>query len=115
MMKGDFRRSIVLVQILGFIGTIVLIWVFDRDTVGDIVMSGFICVLCIVAILAIDRSFQRVNYLEGLLNFCRSCKRVEVRENWIAIDRYLAKHSDVKILHGYCPECSAKQLRETKS
>ena len=55
------------------------------------------------------RVFERMKYLEGILKLCRTCKKVHVRDEWVTIDRYLAKHSDLELAHEYCPECWAHE------
>lgn len=109
MIKENFRRNIMLVQIAGLTGSVLVIWLFDRDMKNDLVMTGIISLLALSSFVLTYWSFQRIKYLEGILRVCRSCKRVNVRDEWIAIDRYLAKHSDMNLTHEYCPDCWTRQ------
>jgi len=50
-----------------------------------------------------------VKRLQGLLPICASCKKVRDDDGyWQQIESYISEHSDAKITHGICPECSVK-------
>lgn len=109
MIKENFRRNIIVVQIAGLAGAVLVIWLFDQDVRTDLMMTIIIGILALSTTFMTYWSFRRIKYLEGILRVCRSCKRVQERNEWVAIDKYLVKHSDVELAHEYCPECWTRQ------
>jgi K+-sensing histidine kinase KdpD len=63
-------------------------------------------------------ALSEVKLLESFLSVCCQCKKIRNDDgSWQPIDSYIAAHTDTKISHGYCPECSRKVmkiLRETE-
>ena len=48
----------------------------------------------------------RIKTLKGLIPICATCKKVRNDEGiWLAIDTYIAEHSDADFTHGICPDC----------
>jgi sigma-B regulation protein RsbU (phosphoserine phosphatase) len=48
--------------------------------------------------------------LEGLLPICTYCKRIrDGREEWQAVEEYVAARTQTSFAQNLCPECSAKQ------
>jgi len=51
----------------------------------------------------------QVKKLQGMLPICASCKKVRDDDGyWQQIESYISEHSEAKITHGICPECSIK-------
>jgi len=49
--------------------------------------------------------------LRGLLPICSYCKKVrDDEEYWHDVDAYLYQHMHMKLTHGLCPSCFAKQM-----
>lgn len=45
--------------------------------------------------------------LKGMLNICASCKRVHAEsDEWIPLELYIEKYSNVSFSHGLCPDCA---------
>jgi GAF domain-containing protein len=61
-----------------------------------------------------DRTVQQlqatllnVRTLEGLLPICLSCKKIQDRAgDWQPFEYYVRTHSEAKVAHRICPECS---------
>jgi hypothetical protein len=51
--------------------------------------------------------FQRLRVLEGFIQVCAWCRKVNVNEEWISFEQYLKREHDVQSTHGICPECRA--------
>jgi hypothetical protein len=52
---------------------------------------------------------KRLNYLEGILPVCASCKKIrDETGNWQVIESYIRDRSAAEFSHGICPECAAK-------
>jgi len=48
-----------------------------------------------------------IHTLEGLLPICLSCKKIrDERGNWQPFEYYVRAHSEAKVTHKICPDCS---------
>ena len=57
-------------------------------------------------------ALSEVKLLESFLSVCCQCKKIRNGDGtWQAIDVYISEHTDTKISHGYCPECSKKVVK----
>jgi DNA-binding response OmpR family regulator len=46
--------------------------------------------------------------LSGLIPICMHCKHVRDDQNyWQTIERFLHRHTEIKLSHGVCPKCAA--------
>ena len=51
--------------------------------------------------------------LGGLVPICASCKSIRQPDgSWVAVERYVADHSDADFSHGICPECKKRLYPE---
>jgi DNA-binding response OmpR family regulator len=58
----------------------------------------------------------QVKQLAGLLPICAHCKKVRDDKNyWQEVESYIAKRTDAKFTHGYCPDCFNKALQEIEA
>jgi GAF domain-containing protein len=52
-------------------------------------------------------ALANIHTLEGLLPICLSCKKIQdQRGNWQPLEYYLRAHSEAKVTHKICPDCS---------
>ena len=51
--------------------------------------------------------FRRLRILEGFIQVCAWCRKVNLDDNWITFEQYLKREHDVQFTHGICPECRA--------
>ncbi len=52
-------------------------------------------------------ALANVRTLEGLLPICLSCKKIQdQRGNWQPFEYYVRAHSEAKVTHKICPDCS---------
>jgi hypothetical protein len=59
-------------------------------------------------------ALRHVKTLRGLLPICAWCKRIRDDHGyWTQVDAYVRAHTHADFTHGICPECMAKQLRQT--
>lgn len=55
-------------------------------------------------------TLDEVKTLSGLLPICSHCKSIrDDAGQWVAMDTYLASHSEAKVSHGICPTCIKNQ------
>ena len=58
----------------------------------------------------------QVHQLSGLLPICCVCKKVRDDQNyWQQVESYIAKRTDAKFSHGYCPDCYKKVMQELEA
>lgn len=58
---------------------------------------------------------SQVKQLSGLLPICALCKKIRDDKNtWHEVESYVGKRTRANFTHSYCPECSAKVLREAE-
>ena len=54
-----------------------------------------------------DKLLKEVKILRGLLPICSGCKRIrDEQDRWWPIDAYVREHTDAKLTHTICPDCS---------
>jgi len=52
-------------------------------------------------------ALANVRTLEGLLPICLSCKKIQDQKGtWQPFELYVRSHSEAKIAHKICPDCS---------
>ena len=57
----------------------------------------------------------QVKQLAGLLPICSHCKKVRDDQNyWQQVESYIAKRTDAKFTHSYCPDCMKIALGEAE-
>ncbi len=58
-------------------------------------------------------ALENVKTLSGLLPICARCKKIrDDKGYWNQIESYVAKRSNARFSHGYCPECAVKYFEE---
>jgi len=59
------------------------------------------------ALQALKAVLANVHTLEGLLPICLSCKKIQdQRGTWQPFEYYVRAHSEAKVTHKICPDCS---------
>ena len=60
-------------------------------------------------IIELQKAFEEVNFLSGLLPICASCKKIrDDKGYWNKIESYICSHSKVEFSHSICPDCARK-------
>ena len=60
-----------------------------------------------VALQALKAAIANIRTLEGLLPICLSCKKIRDQGgNWQPFEYYVRSHSEAKVTHKICPDCS---------
>ena len=63
--------------------------------------------------MKLRKTLAEVNFLEGLLPICTSCKKIRNDQgNWEQMEHYFQDRSSAKFSHGYCPECAKQWVQE---
>jgi hypothetical protein len=129
--KDTVSKRVIVYEIIAFTIIILLIWVDEVIDLPYLLLGAeatpinwreslfeSICILILgaVVIYFTNRMFQRMNYLEGILPVCSSCKKIrDDRNNWHEIESYIRDRSDAEFSHGICPECAARLYPEYQS
>lgn len=126
MKKITLEKKLLLVEFVGFITVIALIWIdeiFDlphhllgtektplnwSESLFETTMVSVLA--CFVALLT-RRLLKRVKSLEGLLPICSICKKIRVNEKWVPVEQYIGERSDADFSHGLCPDCLREHYR----
>ena len=59
---------------------------------------------------------SQLHQLSGLIPICAQCKKVRDDQNyWHQVEMYVAKRTDAKFSHGYCPDCLKQALNEIEN
>lgn len=57
----------------------------------------------------LQQALAEVRTLKGLLPICCSCKKIrDAKGAWSEVEAYVARMTEAKFTHGYCPECLAR-------
>lgn len=55
---------------------------------------------------------QHVAQLEGLLSICAYCKKIrDDGGQWVQVEHYISRRTQLEFSHGVCPVCKAKALQ----
>src|SRR5438093_8708457 len=55
----------------------------------------------------LEAALAKIRTLHGLLPICLSCKKIQNdRGEWQAFEYYVRTHSEAKVSHKLCPDCS---------
>ena len=55
----------------------------------------------------LQTAMSNIRTLEGLLPICLSCKKIQDKEGgWQPFEYYVRSHSEAKVTHKICPDCS---------
>jgi H+/Cl- antiporter ClcA len=60
-----------------------------------------------VVVVATLWVFRRLRMLEGFIQVCAWCRKVNLGDEWISFEQYLKREHDVKSSHSICPACRA--------
>ncbi len=64
----------------------------------------------------LEEAILHVKTLQGLLPICSRCHKIrDDQEVWQNLERYIERHSEARLSHGYCPECLEKELENGSS
>ena len=117
-------RRVLLYLGLGFIALAALLWINDAldapyhlfrgvrsaHRVEEILLEvALVLLLGGLVMTWARRTVRRVDYLERFVKLCSWCRRVQLDDEWLRIEAYLAKH-DKETSHSMCPECAERFL-----
>ena len=120
MKKEHFIKKIVLIEIIGFIGILLIVWLDEIIDIPHLIFrtsatppnypesffESFLIILLAISIIILTQTIlKRLKYLEGLLPICSFCKKIRSKDNWIPIEEYIRNRSEADFTHSICPHC----------
>ncbi|MBW1849234.1 MAG: hypothetical protein JRJ27_19375 [Deltaproteobacteria bacterium] len=63
-----------------------------------------ICIMILFAFISF-RLGKHIKYLEGLTVICENCKKIRIQNEWVPIEKWLSRETDIHFSHGLCTEC----------
>jgi len=61
----------------------------------------------------LERTQNELKTLQGFLSICCYCKKMKVTDdNWVSMDEYMSRHTDVQLSHGICPDCHPRVMKD---
>jgi len=124
-MTARAQQRVVFYLGLGFVALAALIWINEavdaphhlfravrsahrfEETLLEIAL---ILLLAVGVLTWARKTVRRVEYLENFVKLCAWCRKVELDNEWMRIEAYLARQ-DKQTSHSMCPEC-AKQFEQ---
>ncbi len=59
----------------------------------------------------LEAAQRQVRTLEGMLPICANCKKIrDDQDDWVSVETYLEKRTEVSFTHGLCPKCVTEYL-----
>lgn len=72
----------------------------------EALLESFLVLAVLVLFTSVSvRISRHIKYLEGLTVICANCKKVRIRNDWVPIEEWVKRKTDVLFSHGVCPEC----------
>ena len=120
MKKEQFIKKIILIEIIGFIGILLIVWLDEIIDIPHLIfrtsatppnypesfLESFLIILLAITIIILTQTIlKRLKYLEGLLPICSFCKKIRSKDNWIPIEEYIRNRSEADFTHSICPHC----------
>ena len=67
----------------------------------------------LIIIFTTERLLDKIQYLEGFLPVCASCKKIrDAGGSWSEMEIYIREHSDADFSHSICPACAERLYPE---
>ena len=127
MEKEQFIKRIIWIEIIGFIGIILIVWsneIFDIPHIifgtsatipnypESLFESFLIILLATIIIILTHAILVRLKYLEGLLPICSFCKKIRSDDIWVPIEEYISSRSEADFTHSICPKCMEEKYND---
>jgi hypothetical protein len=116
-------------QSFGFLAIIALCWLNSLLGLPSLVLDGrpemsdfgspvlqMLLVLAVWLLVSSStrRNLERLRHLECFLRVCAWCRRIDYKEEWMPLEKFLEQGFDTPTTHGICHECLEKQTAAIK-
>lgn len=125
------RVQFVILEITGFLLTILIIWLDELVDLPHLLFNApptpiripeawlettLILIIGIGTVSGTLWLFRRIGQLESYIVMCAWCRKIKVEdERWITIEEYLWEKDDRRITHGLCTSCKEEQIKMVHS
>lgn len=88
------------------------VWADEHVVINTLARIGTLVVV-VALVDYIQRQRREIETLRGILPICSFCKKIRGTDNqWVPIEHYIAKRSEAKFSHGFCPACGEEHYGE---
>ena len=107
--SGKKNQALALAVVLPCIRLIFhMIWAIPW-LVTDAIVNVLIRIVIFITLAYLISFAKELHILRGFLHLCAYCGRIKNDDgSWISLQEYIAKHSEVALSHGICPDCVPK-------
>src|SRR5262249_24047181 len=120
--QHTYEKVILGLELIGFGSVIALVWLDEYVDLPDRFFGALktplrpqefwlealtVLFVAIVIVAATLWVFQRLRFLEGFIQVCALCRKVNVGEEWVSFEQYLKRETDVQLSHSIYHECRA--------
>ncbi len=124
--QHNYEKVILSVELIGFGIVLAILWLDEYVDVPFRFLGALktparpqefwfeaLAVLLVAAAVVLSTLwvFRRLRVLEGLIQVCAWCRKVNIGEEWVPFEQYMKIEHDVKSTHGICPECRTSASR----
>ena len=124
--QRTYEKVILGLELLGFGAVIAVLWLDEYVDLPfrflgapktpprpqEFCFEGLmVLIVATVVVVATLWVFRRLRLLEGFIQVCAWCRKVNLGDEWISFEQYLKREHDVQSTHGICPTCRANASR----
>ena len=123
-----FSQKVIFYEITAILFIIAVIWLDEILDIPFVLLGGpatpvnwreslfesiILVIVGIIIVRTTRRLLARLDYLEGILPVCPSCKKIrDEKEFWNDIAEFAQERSKNEFTHGVCPDCFRKYSPE---
>ena len=116
-----FLAIITLCWLNSLLGLPSLIWeerIGPSDFKSPVLQMLLVLTVWLLVRSSTRRTLERLKHLEQFLHVCAWCHRIDCKNEWMSMGKFLEQGLNTTTTHGICPEClekHAESLGRTKS
>ena len=118
--QHTYEKVILGLELIGFAAMLAVLWLDEYVDVPHRLFGALqtprrpeefwfeafsLLLVAIAVVVATLWVFRRLRILEGFIQVCAWCRKVNLDDNWITFEQYLKREHDVQFTHGICPDC----------
>ena len=122
--KNRLQNLTLKLEMIGFLLAIATCWITETldppFNLGQVIIETVVVATLGATVLWVtNKLLDEIDYLEGFIVICASCKKVREGEEWVPIEKLILANSDIDLSHGLCPDCKenlyGQYLRDKKT
>lgn len=123
LIKQKILNRIILYEIIGIVIIILTSWItavldppyyilklnFKRiDIYETLFETGIIILIGVFIIYWTKKIIKEIKYLESFLTVCASSKKIRINNEWVSMEEFFSKNTDIQLSHGICQSCAQR-------